>query len=597
MMKISDSPDLMWKSAKSFMGWASQGSPQQLQVGNELITSAKEIAHSMNNYFVTKVSSIRACMGEKDFPICKLKDFMRNKDCRLQLRHVSLERIRKIIRSLSNSKSIGIDELDSYSLKVAADFVVYPIHHIVCLSIIQQKFPDSWKFSKVIPLHKKGEVLERKNYRPVAILSPLSKVLEKIVFEQVYNYFTKFNLFHSSLHGYRKNRSTQTALLQVYDRWVRASHEGKLSGVVLLDLSAAFDLVDSDLLLRKLQLYGFESDILTWMKSYLTNRFQAIWIDHVLSEFAHCEVGVPQGSILGPLLFLIFFNDLPLSVNCSLDAYADDSSMTVSGKSIEEISNTLTECCKTVSDWMLGNKLKLNADKTHLLTFGTSSRLKMQESSVVVHMDGIRLNESTDRNELLLGCYVESTLKWHKQIDYSMGKLQVWLGALRKLGNKLPFDLRNRIAGGVFTSVLTYCLPVFGGCGKTDLDALQVMQNSAARYVSQSGKDVPRKVIFGKTGWLTVRQLVYYHTVLCIFRIRSSQEPEYLSEILTRDNRRNKIIVPNSNLTLARKSFCFRGAEDWNRLPEEIRTCSQIQTFKAKLKSWTLENISQFDEN
>ena len=157
----------------------------------------------------------------------------------------------KIVKTFSSSISTGIDELESYSVKLAAEFIAQPIHHIICLSINQCKFPDSWKLSKLLPLYKKGDKLERKNYRPVSILSPISKVLEKIVYEQIYSYFTRNALFHPNFHGYRSNRSTQTALLQMYDRWVRSAHEGKLSGVVLLDLSAAFDLVDSGILLKK----------------------------------------------------------------------------------------------------------------------------------------------------------------------------------------------------------------------------------------------------------------------------------------------------------------------------------------------------------
>ena len=124
------------------------------------------------------------------------------------------------MKGLSNSRSTGVDELDNFSVKLSADYIAQPLHHIVTLSILQKRFPSSWKYSKVLPLHKKLDQLERKHYRPVAILSPLSKVLEKIVYEEIYGYFNQNGLFHPSLHGYRKNRSTQTALLQLYDRWV-----------------------------------------------------------------------------------------------------------------------------------------------------------------------------------------------------------------------------------------------------------------------------------------------------------------------------------------------------------------------------------------
>ena len=125
------------------------------------------------------------------------------------------------------------------------------------------------------------------------LISPLSKVLEKIIYGEIYNYFTNNKLFHPNLHGYRKHRSTQTALLQMYNKWVQSASDGQLSAVVLLDLSAAFDLVDHGLLLQKLKAYGLDDDILCWVESYLTNRYQAVWIDHALSEFLSCKVGVP----------------------------------------------------------------------------------------------------------------------------------------------------------------------------------------------------------------------------------------------------------------------------------------------------------------
>ena len=208
-------------------------------------------------------------------------------------------------------------------MKTSAEIIAGPLHHVIVLSINQNKFPTGWKYSKVIRLHKKLSQLERKNYRPVAILSPLSKILEKVVYTQIYDYFTRNKIFHPNLHGYRGNRSTQTALLQMYDRWVEAAVAGKVSGVVLLDLSVAFDLVEPSILINKLRIYGLDENFLNWIKSYLTNRHQAVWIDHTLSEFLECEVGVPQGSNLGPLFFLIFYNDLPYSLDSELDVFAD----------------------------------------------------------------------------------------------------------------------------------------------------------------------------------------------------------------------------------------------------------------------------------
>ena len=405
---------------------------------------------------------------------------------------------------------------------------------------------------------------------------------------------TTKNLFHPSLHGYRKNRSTQTALLQLYDRWVRAASSGKLSGVVLLDLSAAFDLVDPDLLLQKLRIYGVEDDVLSWLETYLTGRHQAVWIDHIMSDFLPCEVGVPQGSNLGPLLFLIFFNDLPEFLSCDVDAYADDTTISAAGETPEEIGRELTANCEVVSRWMLGNKLKLNADKTHLMTVGTSSRLKLQDQSVVVVMDGFVLEESDDKVETLLGCQIEPGLKWHKQIDELLKKLKKRLTALENLRNIIPYHLRKTITEGIFTSVLVYCLPVFGGCDKFEIEALQVMQNKAARLVTHSSLRVPRKEIFSQLGWLTVNQLIYYHSALSTYRIRQEREPEYLSTLMNRDNERGSIIVPNTTLTLAKKSFCFRGSTQWNSIPVHIRNTIKISQFKMKLKSWILLNIDQF---
>ena len=403
-------------------------------------------------------------------------------------------------------------------------------------------------------------------------------------------------MFHPNLHGYRKNRSTQTALLQMYDRWVRAAAEGQVSGVILIDLSAAFDLVDSGILLKKLAIYGLDKNFLSWIQSYLSDRHQAVWIDHVFSDFIPHSIGVPQGSNLGPLFFLVYYSDLLYSLDCDIDAYADDSTMGATGHAVQEIGNNLTKNCEEVVNWMESNQLKLNADKTHLLTVGTAQRLNTLPEHVKVTMDGVDLEESEDKNEMLLGCTIESNLKWNLQIRNLLGKLKTRLAGLSTIKYIVPFHTRSLITIGIFNSVLVYCLPVFGGCNVDEVKDLQVLQNRAAQIVTHSPPRSKRHLLFDKLKWLTVKQLIVYHTLLAVYKIRQSREPEYLANFLLNDNRLGSIIVPNTTLGLAKKSFVWRGSENWNSLPLDLRKSSKVGTFKKCAKQWIIENIPRFYE-
>ena len=209
-------------------------------------------------------------------------------------------------------------------------------------------------------------------------------------------------------------------------------------------------------------------------------------------------------------------------------------------------------------------------------------------------MDGFQLEESEDMFEILLGLQIEPNLKWHKQVEELLKKLRKRLTGLQNLRNIIPYHLRKRITEGMFTSVLVYCLPVFGGCDKCEMEALQVMQNKAARLVTHAQLRTSRTEIFSQVGWLTVNQLVFYHSALSTFRIRQAKEPEYLSSVMAKDNRADRIIVPNTNLTLAKNSYCYRAASQWNSLPEHIRRNTRIGQFKSQLKKWILQNIAQF---
>ena len=309
---------------------------------------------------------------------------------------------------------------------------------------------------------------------------------------------------------------------------MQGAGHGQVSGAVLLDLSAAFDLVSPDILLEKLEIYGVDKSFLAWIESYLTGRYQGVWIDHTMSSCLPCDIGVPQGSNLGPLFFIIFANDLPFVLNCSMDQYADDSTLTATGKTVNEINDKLESNCEVVSNWMEENKLKLNADKTHILTLGTEQRLRLPGNKVNVTMDGFVLQESPEQYETLLGCCIEPNLKWHKQVTELLSKLKKRLAGLAHLKFILPYNLRKIVSEGLFNSVLGYCLPLFGGCDIGEIKSLQILQNKAAQIVTHSPPRSVRSQLYDQLDWLTVNQLIRYHTLLTVFRIRTIGEPEYL---------------------------------------------------------------------
>ena len=215
----------------------------------------------------------------------------------------------------------------------------------------------------------------------------------------MYRYFSQNKLLHPNMHGYRHSRSTQTALLSIYDKWVRAADKGQVSGVIFLDLSAAFDLVEPGILIDKLRIYGLQDDFLSWVESYLTDRKQSVWIDHTLSNFIDTDVGVPQGSNLGPLFFSVYFNDLLYALDCDTENYADDTTLSSTRVSVRDISSKLNDNCRVVSNWMKSNLLKLNAEKTHLLIVGTGERLQSVTENLDVKIENTNLQEDPRKEE------------------------------------------------------------------------------------------------------------------------------------------------------------------------------------------------------
>ena len=307
-----------WKTAKATLGIKKNLSPTSIIKNGEHISNPEKMGNIFNRFFVDKVKMLRetTTMEPSTNPVNRLKSWLehRNTVPNFTLKQINVKILRKILKQMKGKMSFGTDGIDSYSLKLAGPLVEEALLHLVNLSIDSGLFANQWKPQLIFPTHKKGSKNDVKNFRPVSHLIEVGKIVEYAVYYQVLEHFTSHSLFHENHHGSLAGHSTATALVQLVDMWLRASEDKKLSATLLLDQSAAYDLVDHKIFLDKLEVYNFHFTSIGWFKSYLSGRTQQVQVESKLSQqldtFDH---GVPQGSILGGLIFIIFSNDLPAS--------------------------------------------------------------------------------------------------------------------------------------------------------------------------------------------------------------------------------------------------------------------------------------------
>jgi hypothetical protein len=331
-------PTVLWRHMKGICPGKKDKAPEMLHIGDEIITDTKSIANSLNSFF-TNVSQKYVPTQKSALDPDSVDTINQYVNSKVQthvyfsIPPITSEFVRKQIESMSNSKATGLDGFSIKVLKQSAPAIIASITRICNLSIESGIFPDKWKEAKVTPLYKSGEKDECSNYRPISVLPVLSKVLEKHVFIHLYDFLQKHELLANTQFGFRKHQSCQTALLSLTENIYKAIQDGKYVGMIQLDLSKAFDLVNHSILLQKLKLYKCDASVVQWFSSYLDNRTQRVSIKNTLSEPEEIKTGVPQGSILGPLSFLLQINDLPLYLSKAelLLIFADDTTVAATG--------------------------------------------------------------------------------------------------------------------------------------------------------------------------------------------------------------------------------------------------------------------------
>ena len=359
-------PKGIWSTLKKLLPKPSK-TPNNIEIDEKITTFPSKIANHFNSYFATIGSKLGESLQTN------LQSVWTSATCSSsKFQPIQIPSVLNELKSLRVNKGAGLDNIPPRLLKAAADIIAPSLTYIFNLSLSKGVFPQDFKVAKVTPLFKSGSRDQVGNYRPISVLPIATKVFEKEVHKQLYKYLTDNNLLHPSQHGFRRKRSTQTALIKVVDNWLTNIDKGQVTAVVFLDLAKAFDIVKHNILVRKLETLGVTGPDLDWFSSYLDNRQQQVFYNGVFSSTEHILSGVPQGSCLGPLRFLVYINDLPCCISHStVNFFADDTALYYSSNNADEILRRLNVDLENISKWIKLNGLALNPKKCEFMVVGS----------------------------------------------------------------------------------------------------------------------------------------------------------------------------------------------------------------------------------
>ena len=376
---------------------------------------------------------------------------------------------------LSKSKATGLDKISAKLLLICADLIDDSLLLIFNTSIATGIYPEEWKCSKVVPVFKQGDGADLDNYRPISIIPVVAKVFERIIYDQLYACLIANNLLSTHQSGFRSLHSTVTSLLEATDDWAFNIDQGNANAVVFLDLKEAFDTMDHNILISKLSAYGIRGTSI--------ERNQKCFLNGSLSSNRVLSCGIPQGTILGPLLFLLYINDLP---NCLMHSqprmYADDTYLTLAGNSVDSIELNLNEDLASISEWLTANKLTLNKSKTEFMIIGSRQRLKTLPHSPSLKIDGAPISQVPSTKSL--GVYIDENLTWNVHIENLSKKIASGIGALKRIRPFVPHKTLLFIYNSLVKPHFDYCNVVWGSCNKTLVNKLKKLQNRAARVLT-----------------------------------------------------------------------------------------------------------------
>ena len=402
----------------------------EIKVREQTITESSEIAEELNLHF--------SSVGEKlasEVPSSNVQPefYLEATKTTFSLKDPPVSVVRKLLAKINERKAAGLDNIPSRLLKMAGNIIAPSLTQIFIKSINTGIFSTEWKLARVTPIFKKGKRNDPNNYRPISVIPIVAKIFEKIIYDQLCDYLTDNNLLTHCQSGFRSQHSTLTALIEATNSWSVNIDNGLVNGVIFIDLKKAFDTIDHTILIRKLRKYGVDSSGLKWFESYLCYRNQKCSTNGHLSNTAPVTCDVPQGCNLGPLLFLVYINDLP---NCLTSAspriFVDDTNITFAASTMTDLENAVNLELRNLQRWLITNRLSLNIAKTEFMVIESNQRIHtLSNNQIDIEIDGKSIKKVKEAKSL--GLLIDEHLSWAKHIEEISKEISSAIGALKRI--------------------------------------------------------------------------------------------------------------------------------------------------------------------
>ena len=554
-----------------------------------LTTSDKEKASTFNSYFAQIGSTLAKKHQQNQTPnkqIYRVTPVCSN----IEIDNKAI--LKQFLKLTKPGKAAGLDNFTAKDLHIIGPPALEALKHVFKKSLDTLEIPKIWKTSRVTCIFKSGSKQECENYRPISLLSIPSKIMESIICNTLDKHLQTFNLLYERQWGFRPNRSTKLALLNMTERWRKSLDENKFVAIFFLDFRKAFDCLDHQVIMRKLSACGVSGNLYQWISSYLEERQQKTVVNGVVSENEYVQTGAPQGSLLGPRLFSLTANDLPdVSNDHEEDLFADDTTGTCVSDTIDTVFIKAQKMVDDISKWSHENSLTIHPKKSVIMILSPKQFIGPLNK---INMDGELVSIVTKTK--CLGVTIDDKLQWNDHLSSITKFFSVKIKKLYSMRMLSTKSLNTIYLQGILPSV-TYAISLWGNCADNLIDQLDNLHIKAARFVHRIRKNIPTNEVLGVARWRSFGEMYKEQIAVLTYKLQTDQLPLPLAKFKPQPkNRRtlrnnHRVVPPKFNKVSYKRSFAYRSCIVWNQLSNECTSCQCVNSFKTKLKN-ELYNIN-----